>query len=1171
MPDAIRIAEPHREPRTQGAPAAGASAVQATLRPASCGRRGALLLLVLMALTFFMMIGTLMLITATRTRTTSRAFADATSASAAGSIQARGILDEALLLLLRGRRDETNVPAQMKGQSILEDMYGPATVTGQATAPVRLTQGLQLFTNYAPILTTTLTNLSPAPTHCCDLNGRVLTFKPAPGDGDVASFRILRTTKSVNTLTVYLANMPLSRSVVLPKQASSVVINGREFCPAQATDNNEGYDAFDKDPWLARLQVQASKVTAVPQASFAPAANAPAQCDNDNDGVPDGVWISGTTGFFPDRPSPLGGMLRHELSFHVVDLDSRINLNAHGSLTPVITGSADWPATFNTPSDSVVTMSGIPPGLGFGPADVSASRIVATGAAGAIPGFPGRWSNICLAGTAAQQQQPSNSQRRPTPLLGQGTAAVDGRYGADAGGKRVPGRADSVVAPLMQASLGGSMTIGGVTRVIGNSPTDLNSRIRMFNGPSTAGVPTLYFFTPDCGTYTSAYLANDFRESPYELRLDVDGPRGQEIRRPSAKANAPTADDPFTLAELERVLRQFDPDAGTLPPRLAAILDDFAERSRLTVTTDSWDTPAMAGDAMTRVRDSMRQFAEPAVPVDSLARGNKAANVYEAHSTDVSAGLRFDINRPLDHPAVNANLLPAIKERYCRHLYMLLVALGQPPNQQTAQWAANVCDFRDPDSTMTRFRYDTNPSDGWDVDDNVDVLGAERPEVVITETVAYPGNLAVVLYHPWDAKVVDKYTPGDSNKNVPVETVDPQLADTPNVLDLRKKNTNDSVWRLRVVGGVTVNLSDLTAGGAANKCKLKPNEYLCVQTTTGNTNVGNTVPASTLVPVAPGAGEVVLERLADPSKKWDNTKAGNEANYNPYVIVDRATIQVGANASTYVRQRRKSATFWKQAWEGAGATPTDTYKSPAPWFHWPNRPFVSVAELALVPTGDASGMLAVGAAGSPAANPASLILEACHVPSRFAGTGLRIGDDSLLATTASYESVCTTVMPRWREPGRVNVNTIASNTGNGQGELDNAVWQAVVGAGAGGTIATSPFATGNPGTAADSFTKMLSLQAAAGNPPYTQTPAAPRDLNPFFQYATAIRLANVATIRSNVFAVWITLRITDTSASAPPPIYRRVFAIIDRSIPVGFSKGETLNVRDTIRLQRFLD
>jgi hypothetical protein len=80
-----------------------------------------------------------------------------------------------------------------------------------------------------------------------------------------------------------------------------------------------------------------------------------------------------------------------------------------------------------------------------------------------------------------------------------------------------------------------------------------------------------------------------------------------------------------------------------------------------------------------------------------------------------------------------------------------------------------------------------------------------------------------------------------------------------------------------------------------------------------------------------------------------------------------------------------------------------------------------------------------------------------------------------------------------------------------------------------------------------------------------------RDDNDFFRYARAIRLSNAATIRSHVFAVWITLRITDTSPAASAPVYRRMFAIVDRSIPVGFAPGETLNVRDTIRLQRFLD
>jgi hypothetical protein len=71
-------------------------------------------------------------------------------------------------------------------------------------------------------------------------------------------------------------------------------------------------------------------------------------------------------------------------------------------------------------------------------------------------------------------------------------------------------------------------------------------------------------------------------------------------------------------------------------------------------------------------------------------------------------------------------------------------------------------------------------------------------------------------------------------------------------------------------------------------------------------------------------------------------------------------------------------------------------------------------------------------------------------------------------------------------------------------------------------------------------------------------------------YATAIRLANVATIRSHMFGVWVTLRVRDTSPGGIDS-YHRVFAIIDRSRPVGFAAGRDLNVRDTIRVLRYLD
>ncbi|MEX0671567.1 MAG: hypothetical protein WD060_14040 [Pirellulales bacterium] len=1105
-------------------------------------RRGALLLLVLTSLTLFMMIGAVMLVVATRSRTAARAFSDATNSTASGSMQAWAMLDEALMVLLRGSKSA--LPAVMT-ESILDDKYGTDVITGTATPPARLTLGS--LSNFTPILSSTLQGLTPAPTHPCDLNGRILTFKPTLNDGDVSSYRILRTTATGGAYTVYLANTPTARSPALPKQSAAVVINGREFTPSISSTAVEAYDSFDKDPWLAQIPLSNSRP--ITSGSIRPSYGTQipagsAACDNDNDGLVDGMWIPGTAGFLAERPSSLGGTLKYKASYLVLDLDSRLNLNTHGTLVPVTTNSADWPADV-----AGTAVGSVPLGLGYGPADVDASRIVASGSAvvGA-PGFPGRWSSIVVAGTSASAN--GSSQRRPTPLVG---LPINGRYGVDAGGKYVPGKPDSTVPPLQQWALGGG------------SPTDLNVRMKTFVTSTASGAPTLVFYTPDRN-------ANDFLESPYELRLDGDGPRGTQVRQPSAKSNTPPSDSPFAATELERILRPFDSDAGTLPPRLAALLDDYAERSRMTITTDSWDTPVITGTAMTKVRDYLRQFPAPSAPSAAIATGSAA--VYDTMSPDVSAGVRFDINRPLQYANLPPAMLPKIKEKYCQHLYTLLVALGQPANQQTAQWAANVCDFRDADSTMTRFRFDTTPSDGWTAGTS-SVFGAERPEVVITETLAWSGYLSVVLYHPWAAWMVDKATATNMTAGKPAEVVDPNLADTgnPNALDLSRKNAaGESIWRLRVAGGSQVAFGDVAAAlGAAEiaKCKLLPNGYLCVQTSAAAGTALPSLTVSAFTPGAPGAGTVMLERLADPTKPKNDDQ--NSDDYNPYVAVDQATLIVYPDKDTAQKQQRNPGTFWKQAWSPVAGAPA-AYPSKAPWFHWPNRPFVSIAELALVPNGDASSMLAVGAAASPVNAPTNLILDAVHVPSRFGGTSMRIGDDSLLLTTATTERVCTTLLPKWREPGRVNVNTIVANPGNTTSQLDNAAWKALVGDGVANVNGgTNPFATGMAADVANSVTKLLSMSSAPDNPIFTDSPLAPRNDDPFFTYATANRMANCGTIRSHVFAVWITLEITDDSASAPTTTYKRMFAIVDRSIPVGFSKGEDLNVRDTIRLVRYLE
>ena len=78
------------------------------------------------------------------------------------------------------------------------------------------------------------------------------------------------------------------------------------------------------------------------------------------------------------------------------------------------------------------------------------------------------------------------------------------------------------------------------------------------------------------------------------------------------------------------------------------------------------------------------------------------------------------------------------------------------------------------------------------------------------------------------------------------------------------------------------------------------------------------------------------------------------------------------------------------------------------------------------------------------------------------------------------------------------------------------------------------------------------------------------DKNPLHSIYTATRLANIATPRSNVFGVWITLR--QSIPNDPDSVrYHRAFYIVDRSIPVAFEEGQDHNVWDCVRLRRIIE
>jgi hypothetical protein len=489
-------------------------------RPPHRGRRGALLLLVLSMLTLFMMIGTLMLVLAMRARSTARAFADAVAGPGNRAATARGLLDEALMTLVRGTVPAAGVAPTR--ESLLADRYGSTTQSGTLTA----------LAASGPILRATVTGINA--TKPLELVGRILTIKPQATDpAPVTSFRIL----SASGTTLDLANLRTvgvrQRPTTFPCQ---VFVNGREF--AGATDN-ESADAFDaKNLFLTQASAAGGTVT-VARPAYQAAGGGNPDVDNDGDGVADGIWLDD---LLPDQPDDS----KVRVSFLVLDLGGRLNVNAHG-----------------TPAAAP----------GSGPAAVDGGPLFSDQAI---------WSRILGGGASpAAPQAPANGNRRAAPALGSG---LQGRFGG---------------------------------------------------GPADT----------------------------YALRLDFDGPR--------TASRTATAGNVFTCGELEWVLRPFDDDTTTLPPRLAALLGESTEAARLLVTTDSWDTCGIVGK----------------VARDVAANGDPATL-----PEDAKEGIRFNLDRELADQAA--------KQEFFEDLLAVVVAAGAPA-AKAAQWCANVVEFIDNDVPET--------------------------------------------------------------------------------------------------------------------------------------------------------------------------------------------------------------------------------------------------------------------------------------------------------------------------------------------------------------------------------------------------------------------------------------------------------------------------------------
>ncbi len=592
--------------------------------------------------------------------------------------------------------------------------------------------------------------------------------------------------------------------------------------------------------------------------------NGPWDVDNDGDGVTDSVWIDvgmPEVTFDGTRCQPLVAMM-------IVDLDSRANVNVHGSRADFQFGAS--PRMAMPRPDTGVFYAGTDPdqtdaraaanaksGLGWGPADVELRHI-----------FNPSGSSEATATLAAGEDVLTASFLHGSEATGTGAAAggitipsikTEGRYG------------DSVARDGLLSPASGRLGVSDPP--IGTSlvPTD-NHLPNHFGaaGERPIGSPIdpygitkivldqmgqPYFSRPG----SPASWQNDTIDDPYDLSVGGNAPKPGWLYDPAVDtAPSSVQDNLFSPTQLERLLRLYENNTDTLTPRLVSLLGSKAPAARQTVTSESWDTTAVCVPL---------DLLNPLLDLSDQSDDARPSLI----SWDLQMGVRMDVNRPFgdgldndgngvaDEPgesgeptfgeltaSLNATRLcngraanDESRSLFARHLYCLVRYLcPDVPAKEAAQWAVNVVDYRDTDSIMTRFEYDPSPGlDGtsptWNPDPDHVVWGCERPEMLISEAMAWnnvreeqagggwtytdskEGGLVIELYHPWTSRTDENKfaNPAPAEFTPSGDEGDRYTASAS--LDLGKKNSSgEPVFQIVVVEDTEPNRSNLADDAA---------------------------------------------------------------------------------------------------------------------------------------------------------------------------------------------------------------------------------------------------------------------------------------------------------------------------------------------------------------------
>ncbi|MFP6751752.1 MAG: hypothetical protein VB855_08755, partial [Pirellulaceae bacterium] len=485
-------------------------------------------------------------------------------------------------------------------------------------------------------------------------------------------------------------NIPDSPLLMGSPGLMSQVIGQSVLRPLPLEDHHPNFTGGNMHPDLSRMITYAPMDVA---AMLNALKDGPWDVDNDADGFPDSVWLD--LGM-PVQTDETGRMFKPLYAILCVDMDGRININAHGSSLQAVREPGGLPGT-DDDADTVVDewderglsgrpaavawdreTSGIPPmdiysrstyflslpkGQGYGPAEINL--------AGWERGPDRGWGragvddngNGIIDEWAERGFQPSDDRARIGTIGYWRLLAGNGNLGV--------GRYSSDLSP-------------------GFAGADAHTPFKFFEFPANyanANPATAFFGLPDLNGEL-AIGVNAAGQPAYEMPITLNS---LGVLRPSAvidsayEMNLVTrqgTDSRFTAAELERVLRSGDPDSQILPDRLLRLAPSLGTHAtRRMVTTDSFDLP-VAGSLVSRdafqfnglrqrtgVTTQLNRWWSPQYQLTELLRARlqqgmvntvpAAAGPYDPQlqdlvdieigkmlSPDLLAGMRMNINRP---------------------------------------------------------------------------------------------------------------------------------------------------------------------------------------------------------------------------------------------------------------------------------------------------------------------------------------------------------------------------------------------------------------------------------------------------------------------------------------------------------------------------------------------